>query len=353
MRFIKRKKTIMTPPRKTFVTLAQVAEKAGVSPGAASVAIRGGVRNCSIGVSDDVVKRVKKVAAEMGYRPSATARAMCNRTTRQIGVVLPNRPNHAVTSPMTFETILGINTGLQKADNLLVLVRLHDLLDTPHGVSEVDHGSRVFREDALDGVIVVGALPKDVVAWIETQFAKRVWCDTNVWEKTGCVRRDEFAAGYMACDRILASRFERLVWLGNRVNPEHHFSADERRRGADERCREAGIAPETVTIEMLEEMSLASLKHCNIIAESYPLAQRAWNLFTTKKIVPGKELSLVCCDDPHDTSWTWPELSRVKFDRFAMGEIAAGLMLKTTAGQHPKSKLLTPEWIPGNTIAME
>ena len=335
----------MAPNKKHFVTLAEVAARAGVSPGAASVAIRGGVRSCSIGVSEEVVERVKKIAREMGYRPSATARAMCNRATRQIGVVLPNRQNHAVTSPMTFETILGINHGLQAADRLLVLVRLHDILE------KVEHGSRVFREDALDGVIVVGAMPREAMQWVSEQFAKRVWCDTNVWESAGCVRRDEAAAGRMACEHAATSKFKRIVWVGNERTSEPHFSSELRLSGVREICGESGRKLEETSIRAIEK-SIAKFKGRSVVAESYPIAQRLWVLFGSAGLLPGRDLSLACCDDPHHTSWAWPELARVQFDRFSMGQAAAELMLEMldSPASAPKSKAFAPVWIDGSTI---
>ncbi len=329
----------MALQKKSVITLAQVAARAGVSPGAASVAIRGGTQNGSIGVSEKVAEHVRKVAAEMGYRPSATARAMGYRATRQIGVILPNREDHPVTSPMTFETIIGINNGLQRVERLLVLVRLHDVL------GGVEHGSRVFREDALDGAIVIGAMPQKALKWISGQFAKCVWCDTNVWAAKGCVRRDERAAGRMARERIMGSKFSEAVWVGSDGGPDHHFSSDERLAGA-ESCG----AMTRMTISDFAGQPARRFRGRSLIAESYPVAQRLGFLLGQARMAPGRDVSLVCCDDPHNTSWAWPELSRVKFDRYSMGQRAAEMMLNMR-DTPPVSVRLAPEWIAGATIA--
>jgi len=339
----------MKPQQKAFVTLAQVAARAGVSPGAASVAIRGDAGNCSIGVSKKVAARVRKVAAEMGYRPSATARAMCHRATRQIGVILPNRQNEPGTGPMTFETINGINSGLQDAGRLMVLARLHDVLEN------VEHGSRVFREDALDGAIVIGAIDRDALKWIGGQFAKCVWCDTNVWSGRGCVRRDEKAAGRMACANALEAGFGELVWVGNDESPARHFSARERLAGASACCAAAGRALAKMNIREFARQPAKNFRGRCLIAESYPIAQRLGVLLGRAKMVPGRDVGVACCDDPHEMSWAWPELSRARFDRYQMGRRAAEMMLKMldTPGETPRSERLASEWIAGETIGVK
>lgn len=54
---------------------------------------------------------------------------------------------------------------------------------------------------------------------------------------------------------------------------------------------------------------------------------------------PTPDFGLVCCDDYfHSGNIQWPELSRVSFDRFAMGRMAAEMMLKildNPQGYHP------------------
>ena len=334
----------MTRNSKPFVTLAQVARAAGVSPGAASVAVRGGAK-CSIGVSEKVAARVREVAVEMGYRPSATARAMCHRATRQIGVVLPNHKHHSGTGPMTFETLNGINGGLQSAGRLMVLVRLHDVLEN------VERGSRVFREDALDGVIVVGAMPKETLKWIGKQFAKCLWCDTNFWSAAGCVRRDEKAAGRRTCAQILESKFSDLIWIGNDEKTSSHFSSAERLAGAEACCKAAGRGLVKMRISEFASQPARNFLGKSLLAESFPIALRLGVLLGRAKIAAGRDVSLACCDDPHETSWAWPELSRAQFDRHRMGRRAAEMMLKMLdTGTTPKSERLASGWIEGATI---
>ncbi len=84
-----------------MVTLKQVADEAGVSPATVSLAIRGkkaGARR----LAPETVKRIKKTAVEMGYRPNVLASSLRNNKTHMIGVSLSS------ISFSTEETLSGI-----------------------------------------------------------------------------------------------------------------------------------------------------------------------------------------------------------------------------------------------------
>src|SRR6201995_5643827 len=68
-------------------TIADVARRAGVSPAAVSFAV-----NDRPGVSEETRERVLQVAQELGWRPSASARALTEARARAIGLVLGRDP---------------------------------------------------------------------------------------------------------------------------------------------------------------------------------------------------------------------------------------------------------------------
>src|SRR6201994_2571653 len=70
------------PPRRR-PTIADVARAAGVSPAAVSFAV-----NDRPGVSPETRERIIAVARELGWTPSASARALTEARTRAIGLVL-------------------------------------------------------------------------------------------------------------------------------------------------------------------------------------------------------------------------------------------------------------------------
>lgn len=70
---------------KKNITLAQVAEAAGVSKTAASMALFGGAK--SIKVSTATVDRIKEAAKKLNYIPNRAARSLTSGTTHSIGIM--------------------------------------------------------------------------------------------------------------------------------------------------------------------------------------------------------------------------------------------------------------------------
>lgn len=70
------------------VTILTVAERAGVAPSTVSRVMTGRGR-----VSPDTRRRVMRVAQELGYQPSAAARALITGRTASLGLIVPNITN--------------------------------------------------------------------------------------------------------------------------------------------------------------------------------------------------------------------------------------------------------------------
>src|SRR4051794_33851730 len=68
-------------------TIADVARRAGVSSAAVSFAV-----NNRPGVSSETRERIVAAARELGWRPSASARALTEARSRAIGLILARDP---------------------------------------------------------------------------------------------------------------------------------------------------------------------------------------------------------------------------------------------------------------------
>ena len=286
------------------ITLAKVAAEAGVSPGAASAVLRN-VHHGRIRVSQEAAERVRSAAEKLNYRPSAASRAMSSRRTKQIGVLLPNRSGHEGTSPMSFETILGINDGLQPFGYIMTLVRMHDIL------GELSEESRIFREQAIDGIVVLGALPDGVRPWLESRFEHIVWCDSNVWKPENCIRRDETNAGRLTAGKLLDAGYDRILWADTPFTGNDHYSKYERRAGVAEAAVRLGAKLSEMSISDNFTWDPAAMDGTAIVAGSHPAAEQICLSAMRAKRAPGKDFSIAGCDDPHFTSWTLRRLSRV------------------------------------------
>ena len=334
------------------ITLQDVATAAGVSRGAACAALKGG-RSSTTDVSRELMARVQQSARQLGYVPNAAARSLRSRHVPQIGVILPNmREVERLASPQSFETIMGINHELQEGDYVLTLARLHDILET----RREGMGSLLFKEHMINVAVAVGQFPDEAEAWIRKRIDKIVWCDGRLWEDTCCVRRDERAAGCLAATKTLAAGHRAVLMLVNDpANLGHqHFSYALRLAGAEAACAEAGASCRVATWDELMASPASALSGAAVLTLSFDMAERAYVALAARGLLPGRDLSLVSCDNYNQQWWCFQDIARVDFDRAAMGAAAARMALAyETSGERPVSTLLPSAWrepVGGNTL---
>lgn len=97
------------------VTVKDVARKAGVSHSTVSRALHSNPL-----ISDRTALRVRKIAAELGYLPSAAARALKTQRSKVIGVILSS-----VDDPFFSEILHGIEEGTQRSGYSLFIAAAH------------------------------------------------------------------------------------------------------------------------------------------------------------------------------------------------------------------------------------
>ncbi len=334
-----------------MATLHEIAKEAGVSVNTVSRVLNGKIKANYPAVARKA-EAVRRIAAKHGYRPNAAARAMVSRRTRQIGVLVPNNPGNRFTHPLAYETILGINEGLQKAGYVMSLARIDDVR------GDLARQSRVFEETILDGMIALDSLPPEVEQRLEEIIPNVVWCDSNVWREHGCIRRDEYQAGRLAGTAAAKAGYARILMMT--YAPEHrvHFSARQRFEGVNDAVVEAGRRLEVVAEpgidraderrDMAAQLAPDTAVICNSIYQAHALR----DLAADAGKLPGRDFGMACCDDQHQLDRMWPGLARVSYDRYAMGLDAARMMtdLLDHGPEQSKSRLLPGAWLGGATL---
>lgn len=103
------------------VTIADIAERAGVTSGAVSMAVNG-----KPGVSDATRERILSVARELNWRPSHAAQALMGKNAEAIGLVLA-RPAEVIGEEIFFaKFIAGVQSALSAAGYSLMLQMASD-----------------------------------------------------------------------------------------------------------------------------------------------------------------------------------------------------------------------------------
>lgn len=332
-----------------MATLRDIADRAGVSIKTVSNVLNG--RNQEHWASTrERGERIRALAAELGYRPDAAARATRLGRSRQVGLCYVGRErNGRINHGRLFDIIEGIQHALEEADYAVSLVRLHGKGD-----------SKALVEHMFDGICCVGHVTDHEVALVESLSPAAVMVDNNLWRAQGAVRRDEHAAGRRAADALLAAGISRVLILSPPAGREtnRHYSWTDRLEGAHAALWNANVPlrHETLATEDLQS------GFARIAAELRPgtgvlcmnaslaLALHRWSADHEPAIRFGGELPIACADDHADCARIWPGLTRVAFDRYGLGRTAGALLLQhLQTGTPAPSRAIAGTFIAGNT----
>lgn len=120
------------------VTIKDIAKKAGVAHTTVSRALRG-----SPLISPEVSERIRTIAEEMHYHPSAAARSLKTRRTQVLGIIVSH-----IADPFFSEILQGIDDVAQQSGYSLFIASAQHQLDREQAIVKTMHEHRV------DGVIL-------------------------------------------------------------------------------------------------------------------------------------------------------------------------------------------------------
>ncbi|WP_030456071.1 LacI family DNA-binding transcriptional regulator [Herbidospora cretacea] len=313
------------------VTLADLAEAAGVSRTTASLVMTG--RGRELRISHDVEQRVLRAADELGYRPNAVSVGLRTGTTRTIGFV----SDTVATSHLAGDMIKG---ALEAARERGVML----FIGESEGDPELERGLlHAMQDRQVDGIILAAmftrtikvpkdigpavllnalprpasGLPSIVPDEIEAgRSAARVLLDAGHHDEVyvigaGPTLQDVPADSVAAVERLIGIRETGLKIAGARVcpdwQPEHGLAAT-RALLADHRPRALICLNDRVAIGAYQALGEAGLS------------------------VPG-DVSVVSFDDHPIASWMWPKLTTVALPHYELGRKAVEVLFAQMAGE--------------------
>ena len=125
-------------------TIADIAQRAGLSKGAVSYALNG-----LPGVSESTRQRVLKLAAEMGWRPNSAARALSASRAGALGLVMARPASTLGVEPFFMKLLSGIENTLAAHSTALLLQVV------PDRDAEVEAYRRWWAERRVDGIFLI------------------------------------------------------------------------------------------------------------------------------------------------------------------------------------------------------
>jgi LacI family transcriptional regulator len=206
-------------------TVKEVAERAGVSAASVSRALSG-----TRGVREPVRSRILEAAQELSYRPNRAARDLRVRSSRAVGVLIPDIENPFFTS-----LVCGIEDVLRKTDYSLLLASYSEDPDLEERRLEV------FRAEGVRGLIFAASrTPSRLYA----ELAKSGMALVAVSRDVPRLPADQVTVANQEGAHAATSH---LIQLGhNRIaiinGPLVFTTARDRQAGYEQALREAGIA---------------------------------------------------------------------------------------------------------------
>jgi LacI family transcriptional regulator len=235
-------------------TIRDVAKRAGVAISTVSAVI-----NRSAPTSDDVVARVKRAIAEIGYAPQSAAQALRSGRSRVVGVIVPD-----ITNPHFSALARVVETECLKAGYMTFVYNTDE--DTEHEMRIL----RMMRSQRVAGLILISTRS-------DSRHGRRLMAEINVptvlmgssvsGTPYDFVALNDVTAGKMAAARLLDLGHRRIVVIGGRRGVSSHelrlngcrIAFKERGlRLADEQVALAGFVTERAYEETRRRMSIPS-----------------------------------------------------------------------------------------------
>jgi DNA-binding LacI/PurR family transcriptional regulator len=315
--------------RRRRPTIADVAKRAGVSPAAVSFAVNG-----RPGVGEQTRARILETAKELGWHPSASARALTEARARTIGLVLARQTEELEADSFFVRFLAGIERKLAAADYALLL----HLVPVAGAEKTLGAYERLAAGGRVDGFLLTDPELEDPrlhllqAAGLPVVVAGRLEPDSPFpWVET-----DHDAGMIEAVEHLVSLGHERIGFLGGGETYEHVQRRLSRWREA---VRAAGLPFGPVVHAaghgnaaagaVLDDGPTAVACTSDTLALALVAAARARGL-----AVP-EDLSVIGFDDSVMAALSSPALTSVRVDYAEFGAAAAAALLARIDGEQP------------------
>lgn len=215
-------------------TLRDVAALARCSTAVVSTVINNAKGNTL--VSDEMTRKVREAARELGYRPNFASRSLARRQTRTLGIYIPPRPWSGSGYPYEGAMLRGVEASCRSKGFDLLLVNMT-------GNTAPEACVRTLAESRIDGLLLMHMLSGE--RWLRDLLEVSpnvVGVDyTRPEPFIDAVTFDNVEVGRIALRHLIELGHRKLGFVGSFTNPAS-LDGSLRLQGFMDAAREAGIA---------------------------------------------------------------------------------------------------------------
>ncbi len=211
------------------LTLAKLAELAGVSTSTASRALKDNPL-----IKEETRTRIQALAREHNFSVNAAASRLRTQKTHVIAVILNliDHTEQSVSDPFLLKIVAELNKALNAAG--------YEMLLSNSFMASDDWASYFVSSQRADGIIVVGQGKS--TEKIDKAAAARVpivvWGEPHTKADYPIIGGDNYAGGYMATKHLIESGSKRILFLGD----PGHAEMEQRHKGYEDAHRDAGLS---------------------------------------------------------------------------------------------------------------
>jgi LacI family transcriptional regulator len=215
-------------------SLTEIARRAGVSHMTVSKVLNEGY----VPRRANAIRRaemIRRLAAEMGYRPNAFARAMRSGRFNAIAMLVNDREFQSF--PVSI--LHGVGDVLRERGFHLVLEHAsQERLER-----ESDALPNILQQAASDGLLLheVQRFPSRVLEAIHNNRIPAIWLNSKL--NTDCVYFDDYAGSREATRRLIALGHRRIAYFTQISTDAPHYSIADRQGGYAAAMIDAGLTP--------------------------------------------------------------------------------------------------------------
>jgi LacI family transcriptional regulator len=331
------------------ITIKDVAKKANVSIATVSLVLHNHKR-----ISPATKKKVMRAVDELNYHPSRIARGLVMQQTHNIGFLLTN--DHFLrTEP--FYTHIFLGSEFEARDH-----NYYVLLNTiPNKFNECDYLPRFILEKNVDGVIIAGKVPSEIITCMEVYKVPIVFIDYYpVAGEYSAVLIDNVQGGEKATEHLIEYGHRQIGFLGGDMI---HPSIRDRLQGyknALEKFKIPFSSKNIVTGESATnrkcgyhaaELLLQSSKNITAIFacnDAMALGAMQYIKKTGKKIP--SDISIIGFDDVLEDLSSDPPLSSIRVPKVDMGIEGVRLLMEYISSNKPKKVLISVDLVSRDSV---
>jgi LacI family transcriptional regulator len=315
-----------------YVSIKEVAARAGVSFQTASKVLNGG----PVRVSPETAARITEVAEELGYQPNTIARSLVQRSTSTLGLVAPDATDVAIS-----QISVAAEREARRQGHAMLVGHL-----SPGG----EDGAGIVRtliERRVDGVIAAAPQVEDdtEVAELLRAYVPAVSLHSVPGGGVPVVGSNHRETGRLATEHLLSLGHRTI---GTITGPFRRRVVRSRLHGYEDALRQSGIEPEEDLVVEADWTPGRAAEATRLLLQRQPRITAIFVHNDTMAVgvlsalaaagyrVPG-DVAVVGCDDVPLAEYLVPPLTTVHMPLAETGEQATGLLLRRIRGDPPQA----------------